>query len=439
MAAPAAWEKSGGRRVNALARDLARGRAEGLRATGPPLARCDGPAPGAVPLQDTAPLKRFRLSSPRSKADANVRPAVLRAKTACGISRVPENQAAATISWADCLRPAASLHLAPEEPMRRHHLQVVLQFVLTALLVAGIHSSASAADTVRVGKPAAAGFIFTFAEIGMATGIYPANGISVESVAFGGGGPAHQALAAGSIEFVFGAGSEMQLAAKGAPELAVASIMRAPAQIALAVKSNSPIKSPADLKGKSVGVSSSTSLTAWCTHEMSRREGWGADGITAVPLGAFEAGMAQLTTGNIDGLTGQADQLEAVEALGRVRIILQFSEYVPDFPAFVIYAAKPLIDDKPDVVRRYLKGTLETLAFMREHKAETLKLAEPIMHVTDEVASKVYDTQMPAFTDGHFTPSSMTVLRRSMVELGLLDPVPPDNVLFTERFLPQTQ
>ncbi len=145
MAAPAAWEKSGGRRVNALARDLARGRAERLRATGPPLARCDGPAPGAVPLQDTAPLKRFRLSSPRSKADAKARLAVLRAKTARRISRVPENQAAATISWADCLRPAASLHLAPEEPMRRHHLRVVLRFVLAAPPGAGRACPASAA------------------------------------------------------------------------------------------------------------------------------------------------------------------------------------------------------------------------------------------------------------------------------------------------------
>ncbi len=322
--------------------------------------------------------------------------------------------------------------------MRQNHLRVVLRLVLAAVVMAGLAAPAPAvaADTVRVGKPAVNGFIFTFAEIGMATGNYPANGIAVESVGFGGGGPAHQAWAAGSIEFVFGAGSEMQLAAKGAPELAVASIMRAPAQISLVVKGDSPIKSPADLKGKSVGVSSSTSLTAWCTHEMSRRQGWGADGITVVPLGATEAGMAQLMTGNIDALTGNADQLEALEAQGRVRILLQFSEYVPDFPAFVIYAAKPLIDQKPDVVRRYLKGTLETLAFMRTHKEETLKLAQPIMQIPDAVASKVYDVEMPAFTDGHFTASSMAVLRRSMVELGLLDPVPPDTVLYTERFLP---
>jgi ABC-type nitrate/sulfonate/bicarbonate transport system substrate-binding protein len=105
---------------------------------------------------------------------------------------------------------------------------------------------AAAPDTVRVTKPGERAFIFTFAEIGTAKGFYLANGLSVESVGVGGGGPGHQALATASIEFVFGAGSEMQLAAKGAPELAVASIMKAPAQIALGALANSPIRTPDD-------------------------------------------------------------------------------------------------------------------------------------------------------------------------------------------------
>jgi ABC-type nitrate/sulfonate/bicarbonate transport system substrate-binding protein len=312
--------------------------------------------------------------------------------------------------------------------------------LLGAAVGLGIRRKAFAAEpvTVRVGKPGEKAFIFTFAEIGMAKGIYPANGIAVESLGFGGGGPAHQALAAGSIEFVFGAGSEMQLAAKGAPELAVASIMKAPAQLALGVLTSSPISTSKDLLGKTVGVTSTTSLTAWCTREISRREGWGPDGIKLAPLGAAEAGVAALTAGTIDALTSQTDLLAALEAAGRVRVLSVFSDIVPDFPAFVIFAAKPLIDGKPDVVRRFLKGTIETLAFMKENKAETLRLAQPIMQLPDSVADKAYEFEMPVFTNGRFTPSSMEVLRRSMIELGLLATVPPDDVLYTERFLPQT-
>jgi hypothetical protein len=58
------------------------------------------------------------------------------------------------------------------------------------------------------------------------------------------------------------------------------------------------------------------------------------------------------------------------------------------------------------------------------------------MQLPDDVADRVYDEEMPVFTDGRFTPTSMTVLRRSMIELGLLAEVPPDSVLYSERFLP---
>ena len=61
------------------------------------------------------------------------------------------------------------------------------------------------------------------------------------------------------------------------------------------------------------------------------------------------------------------------------------------------------------------------------------------MQLPDPVADKAYELEMPVFTNGRFTRSSMAVLRRSMLELGLVTTVPPDDVLYTERFLPQVQ
>ena len=89
---------------------------------------------------------------------------------------------------------------------------------------------------------------------------------------------------AGSLEFMFGAGSEMQLAANGAPEQAVASIMKAPAQIALGVLTNSPIRTPKDLSGRTVGV---TSIIAHClvhARDFAPR-GWGTGRHPARALG----------------------------------------------------------------------------------------------------------------------------------------------------------
>jgi hypothetical protein len=75
---------------------------------------------------------------------------------------------------------------------------------------------------------------------------------------------------------------------------------------------------------------------------------------------------------------------------------------------------------------------------MRTHKAETVRLSAPIMGVDADIAAEVYDRLMPMFSDtGRFDPAAMAVLRRSWIDLGTLQTVPPDSTLYTEAFLPQ--
>ena len=39
-------------------------------------------------------------------------------------------------------------------------------------------------------------------------------------------------------------------------------------------------------------------------------------------------------------------------------------------------------------------------------------------------------------SDGSFDPQALAVLRQSLVEMGILQQVPEDAVMFTRRFLP---
>ena len=50
---------------------------------------------------------------------------------------------------------------------------------------------------------------------------------------------------------------------------------------------------------------------------------------------------------------------------------------------------------------------------------------------------RVYDEQIKIFTaDGQFYPKALVVIRQSLVEMGILQQVPDDGVMFTTRFLP---
>ena len=58
----------------------------------------------------------------------------------------------------------------------------------------------------------------------------------------------------------------------------------------------------ADLKGRTISVSSRGSLTYWLAQELSRQQGWGPGGFTIAPLGTTAAQMAALKTRQIDGM-----------------------------------------------------------------------------------------------------------------------------------------
>src|SRR5207248_754854 len=83
-----------------------------------------------------------------------------------------------------------------------------------------------------------------------------------------------QAMAAGSVDVGLGSGPSLGFRVKGAPAIGVAGMYGAPNNLALLVPINSPLRSPADLKGKRIGVTTTGSLTDWLVRELSRLRGW---------------------------------------------------------------------------------------------------------------------------------------------------------------------
>src|SRR4051812_14521267 len=161
--------------------------------------------------------------------------------------------------------------------------------------------SALAAEKLRVGKAVAEAFSFVPPDVGMRAGIFQKNNIEVESIAFAGDARMQQAAAADSIDILLGSGPAMAFIVKGAPIKAVAAMAGPPLLLAIVVRPDGP-KTPADLKGKKISVSTAGSLTFWLVSETSRRQGWGPTGIEIQPMGAMPGQIAALKRGDIDGV-----------------------------------------------------------------------------------------------------------------------------------------
>ena len=311
---------------------------------------------------------------------------------------------------------------------------------LSAVLALGLAPAAQAETKVRVGQPQAGTFQFVPLQVGIETGIFKRHGIDVEVSSFSGGPRVQQAIAADSIDIGLGSGPELALAAKGAPEIAVAAMADAPYSVLLATLKDSPIKSAADLKGRTISISSKGSLTDWLARELSRRQGWGPDGFKTAPLGSTAAQMAALKTNQIDGMIVEANAGYRMEEDGSGRVVVQFGDLIKTFHIYVIYARKGFAAQNPEAVRGFLAGWFETIDWMKQHRAETIAIVQTSANVSPALATRDYDELSGMFNPtGRFNPAALAVLSRSFVEMGMLPAEPDMKALVTEEFLPKVK
>lgn len=293
------------------------------------------------------------------------------------------------------------------------------------------------ADPLRVGKGFPSLFQFTPLDIGVEEGIFKKHGLDVQVSAFAGDAKLQQAFAAGAIDLGIGSGPGMAFIAKGAPTLGVAEEAGPPLGITLCVLAKGPIRSIADLKGKLASISSVGSQTDWMVREISRRQGWGPDGIKTVALGDVPAQLSALRTHQVDMVPFDITTAYQLDATGEVRILLKFGDVVKEYVNHVIFASNDVMAKHPGDVKKFLAGWFETIAFVKHNKAETVRISSAILKIPPEIVGKVYDETMPMLSDdGRFDPKGLAVLRQSFVDMNMLPSAPEMAKLYTEKFLP---
>jgi ABC-type nitrate/sulfonate/bicarbonate transport system substrate-binding protein len=310
--------------------------------------------------------------------------------------------------------------------------------IAVAALAAVVAHPALAADKVRFGKGHPTAFAFLPVDVGAQKGIFAKHGIDLEIFSFQGAGKFHQAIAAGSIDMGAASGPDMVFVAKGSPAKAVANVLGPPYEIGIGVAADSPIKTVADLKGKTIGVTTHGSLTWWLPRKLAELQGWGADGVKTVDLTSTPGMIAGLRTKQVDAISTGVDSIFVLEDKKQGRLLLNFGEYIKDFMIHVMYASNDFIAKHPDDVRKAVAGWFDTIQWMKGHKAEVVEIYNKVSKIPPEVGARTYDTLMPTFTtDGHFIDSQLNVLAKSYVDMGEVPKQPDMRSLLTEEFLPK--
>jgi ABC-type nitrate/sulfonate/bicarbonate transport system substrate-binding protein len=311
--------------------------------------------------------------------------------------------------------------------------------IIAGLLLASVTTvAAAAADKMRVGKSVTQPFAFAPIEIGLEKNIWARHGLELDVAIFAGDAKLQQALVANSVDFGLGSGPAIGFLAKGVPAKAVGVIANEPLSMGLVVGAASAIRTPGDLKGAKIGVSTEGSLTYWLARELSRRMGWGSEGIKTVALGAISAQFAALKRSQVDGFVMSSSQGYLLEKHGDGHLLLAFGDYIKDFHTHVIMATDDIIRKEPDRVRRFLSGWIDVIEFMVANKDETVRIARQVTGLDEDIERREYDDVMPMMSrDLRFSPKALDVIGDSFPELQILPKKPDMRTLFTEEFLPR--
>jgi NitT/TauT family transport system substrate-binding protein len=314
----------------------------------------------------------------------------------------------------------------------RAFLNSIVVLTATALL-----APADAAEKLRVGKAVPFAWTFTPLDVGIQTGQFARQGLDIEASAFGGDAKLQQALTADGIDVGIGSGPGMAFMAKGVPAKAVAAMAGIPANMALLVGYNSPIRTVDDLKGKRIGVTTVGSLTDWIGKRIGVLKGWGPAGMTIVAIGGMEPARAAIKTNQIDGYISSLESGYTHEEAKEWRVITAATPFFDHFITHVFFGRDEVIEKRPQAVRAFLQGWFDTIAFMKANKAKTVEITAKVLDLSPTVIARAYDEEIVIFSDdGAFDGKAVAVLKQSFIEMGLLKEIPDDKVMFTTQFVP---
>jgi NitT/TauT family transport system substrate-binding protein len=294
-------------------------------------------------------------------------------------------------------------------------------------------AAAQAADQVRVGLAAIYppyGVTYVAQELGF----YKENDLDVQITNFASGPVAQEALAAGAIDVITisppGAGVAI---GKGVKEKIVAPTGDlTPEGWHIVVPAASAIKTLKDLEGKTVGISSKASTTDFLALWAARKAG-----ITfkTVPLGTPGV-LPALKNKQIDAavlwpLVSYKNLLD-----NEYRSLVDFGrEMEPVLPDTWSFRTE-IIDNKPDVIRRWLSANSRAIVYMQAHEAWTIDFLKRYTKENDErVLKMTFDTIIKGLRpDGRMEPAWMTNSLALATDTGLT--LPPLKDIFAEGFTP---
>ena len=221
-------------------------------------------------------------------------------------------------------------------------------------------------------------------------GIFTENGLDIELVAIDGGSRTMAALIAGDVKIAQLGGSEVMSAQVGGGDLVIAAVL-APVY-PYHFMAAADIKTPADLKGKKIGISSAGGSADIATRKVLAIFQLDPDkDVALISLGSHEQRTAALLAGSIQAAVDDPPNLTKLKDAGYHSLYDLAGQKLPAANTTIV-APKAWVNANKPVVQRYIDAIVTAVARMKKDRPGTIDVMKKYFGATaDRGYDEAYD------------------------------------------------
>ena len=252
---------------------------------------------------------------------------------------------------------------------------------LSVLLGLLLPQRSMAQDKVRMGLSSVSA-LHSATWVAEQKGFYRKYGIDAEIIVTGQGGTAGiSALLANDIQLVSSAGDLLAAAAlRGGDTVMLAGVVNKGLQRILTTPE---IKSPADLKGKRVGVTRIGAVSHVVLQMMLQRWKMSPNDVQVLQVGSSPNMLVSLDKRGIEAAVLTIPSMFVAEDRG-YRVLVDMADTDIYYLHTMIGSTRNYVKNNRDKVSRFLKGYLEGLAFVKQNRKESTEIVKKKLRIGAE-------------------------------------------------------
>jgi NitT/TauT family transport system substrate-binding protein len=294
---------------------------------------------------------------------------------------------------------------------RRFFHTVALSFVVSA---ASLGATAHAAEKITIMVGGYEKQIYLPAKLAESLGYFKEQGLDVELLNESAGVDAENQLLAGAVQGVVGFYDHcVDLQAKGKFVQSLVQFSQAPGEVELVSTKHPEIKSTADFKGKSLGVTGLGSSTNFLTLYMASKAGLQPGDVVTIPVGAGATFIAAMQQDQIQAGMTTEPTISRLLKTDEARILVDMRTVETTraalggtYPAASLYMETAWINGHKEEAQKLANAFVKTLQFINTHSgAEIAEKMPKDFYVGDkEGYIKALDAGKAMFTPDGVMP-----------------------------------